>query len=220
MAGPFESRRDCLRRSHPRPSGSREEARDDIEPRLTAWAQSAFLAARLPFHFVYESANLEVISPDPHNVFVFPESVTIGLRWVLRQSPSSVTTGSRRPTPVLANAPDGHAGRTPSRTGGRTAPRDCLSSLKCDRVCLPRQKGHADNPGSQWHRPLDPQPSVVAVRPADRTKGLDVSNPKPLTGEELAWMRAVIFRLTHRVGEQGSGPPLAILTLADFPSLR
>lgn len=200
--------------------GSREEARDDIEPRLATWAQSAFLATRLPFHFVYESANLEVINPDPHNVFVFPESATI-----------RVSMGT--PTVVI-----GHHLFPPPDAGFSRAPltdmlAERLRALEEGRAELPAvaylvssviESAFGGRKGTQTTLAVSGTVLSTLRRLSSQFDPLigrkaSTPNPKPFTAEELAWMRAVIFKLTHRVGEQGSGRPLATLTLADLPPL-
>lgn len=201
--------------------GSREEAREDIEPRLAAWAQSAFLAMRWPFHFAYESADLEVIDPDPHNVFVFPESATL-------------TASMGTPTVVI-----GHNLFPPPEVAFASTP---LTDLLADRLRA-LEEGRAELPAIAYLVSTVIESSFGGRKGTQTTLAVSGSvlsnlnrlssqfdpligrkastpNPKPLTGEELGWMRAVIFRLTHRVGEQASGRPLKILTLADFPPLQ
>jgi hypothetical protein len=205
------------------PSGeyrSREAARANIEEHLREWSQSVFLSGNgIQVRFDYERSEVEVINPPPNAQFVFPESATI----TLSVGTPTIRIGHRSypaPDPAFRRTPltdllverlralqDGRAelpavaylvlSAIEQAFGGRKA---CATALAVDPLVL----GTLGRLSAQF----DP----VIGRKAS-------GDQKPLTGDELAWLRAASPRLVRRVGEQASGAPLAQITMADFPNL-
>jgi hypothetical protein len=84
---------------------SREAAIEDIEPRLREWAQGTFLApGAVRIRFDYERSDVEVVDPQPSNVFVFPEPA----RLTLSMGTPTIVIGHRfypAPDPTFRSTP-------------------------------------------------------------------------------------------------------------------
>jgi hypothetical protein len=199
---------------------SREAARADLEARLREWAQAAFLTPNaFRIGFAHDRSDVEVIDPQPGAVFVFPESAV-----------GTITVGT--PTVVIGH----RTFPSPDPTFRRTQLTDLLSerlrAFRDGRAELPavayvvlsavqtafgsRAKCAAalavDPPVLDTLGRLSSQYDPEIGRKAE-------GEPKPLTGQELAWLHAVIVRLVRRLGEHAAGAPLTQITLDDLPTL-
>jgi len=199
---------------------TREAARNNLEDRLREWSQSVFLSGSgIQIRFDYERSEVEVIDPPPNAAFVFPETamgtLTAGTPTIrLGHGTYPAPDPAYRRTPLtdllterLRALEDGRAelpavaylvlSAIEQAFGGRKA---CAAALSVDSDVL----GTLGRLSAQF----DP----VIGRKA-------FGDPKPLTGDELGWLRAVSPRLVRRLGEAAAGGPLAQVTMADLPKL-
>ncbi len=205
------------------PSGefrSREAARADLEPRLREWCQAAFLTPNaFQIRFDYERSDVEVIDPPPGAVYVFPESAVL----TLSMGTPTVVIGHRK-----YPAPDPTFRRSP------------LTDLLTERIRAFRE-GRAELPAvayvvlSALQTAFGSRAKCAAALQVDYRVLHDLGrlssqfdpvigrkaegDPKPLTGQELAWIHAVTVRLVRRLGEHASGRSLSPIGPDELPPL-
>ena len=200
---------------------SRESARQAIEPLLHAWAQGVYLSpARIPFQFDYDSSAVEVVDPDPHNTFVFPETAVV----ITEMGSPAIVIGH-----PLFPGPDRQYTPTPLTdlmTERLRALGDGRAELQATAYMISTTIEHAFGGSKACADALVVSGNVLSTlsRLSSRFdpyvgRKASTGDPDPLTAQELGWLKAAIFRLVRRVGEHAAGGPLETITLADLPSL-
>lgn len=200
---------------------SRDAARQAIEPLLRAWAQGVYLSpARIPFQFDYESCVVEVVDPDPRNVFVFPETAVA----IAEMGSPTVVIGHR-----LFPAPDPRFLPTPLTdllTERLRALDEGRAELPATAYMVSTTIERAFGGGKACAAALAVSANVLSTLTRLSSKfdpyiGRKASpgDPDPLTGQELGWLKAATSRLVRRVGEHAAAGPLETITLDDLPHL-
>jgi hypothetical protein len=201
--------------------GSRESARQAIEPLLHAWSQGVYLSpARIPFQFDYESSAVDVVYPDAHNTFVFPETAVV----IAETGSPTVVIGHR-----LLPGPDSQFMPTPLTdllTERLRALDEGRAELPATAYMISTTVEHAFGGSKACAAALAVSGNLLSTLTRLSSKfdphvGRKASpgDPDPLTGQELAWLKAAIFRLVRRVGEHAAGGSLEMITLDDLPPL-
>lgn len=199
----------------------RETAKGALEPHLRDWEQSAYASPWAhSFHFDYERSDVEVLNPEPGDVYACAEAATGRATAFLVGAVIRRNSEYPRPDPAYRRTPatDNLVARLRgARDGRETWPEFAyfvLTQLEAD--CGGRTGAAATlrvsrNVLKELGTICDKRDPSIG-RKAGRT-------PETISATERLWLEAVVVRLIHRIGEHAGDGPLSPITLADFPPL-
>jgi hypothetical protein len=203
----------------------RQAARDDVEPLLRAYEESAeLMTPPHQIHFEYDHSDIEEIDPQPGFVNLFPETLTVRVE-AFAPTVSVTSNNTEYPPPdpdfirtelgdrLLARYRRVRAGTAELPAEGYyvlTSIEDAYGRTK------PRRRAAA--------RELNIDPAVLdklgeLTSKADPDIGRKAGTPKPLTADERGWIDAAIALLIRRIGHHASRAVLPPLTMSDLPAL-
>jgi len=203
----------------------RQLARNDVEPLLRLWEQSAELMTpphRIRFDYVH--SDIEEIDPQPGYLNVFPEAASLRLQTF---APTvSVTTQNAEypaPDPTFVQTEFGarlQARYRKYRAGAADLPAVGYYILDA----IEHEFGGSKNLRRNAARVLNVELNVLRTlgdlsARADPDIGRKGGTPNALTPEERAWIDASIANLIRRVGQHASGAIKPPLTMSDLPAL-